>query len=187
MTNWSDKEEDFLELLEKEADQLSIHFNKTYLYYRSLSTKFNVPILVISAVNSLTAIALTDFVEQKYVSILNAVLSALTGVAGSVQLYLKINEKMASALKSAGVFKKLALKISKELTLERSQRGSDGKIFLTECFNEYNADLDQALPMEKRLTNHLRLNREDERSRRSIADILVNMNVDGDSSPLSDV
>jgi hypothetical protein len=172
---WTDKEEDFLQLLEKQADQLSVHYNKEYLYYKRLATKFNVPILIVSAINSLTAIALNDFVPQRYVSILNAVLSAGTGVMGSIQLYLKINEKMANSLKSAGSFKKLALKLSKELSLERDERDTDGKIFLNDCFSEFNTDLEQSNPIEKKLLNHMRLSQDDEREKLAIGEILMGM------------
>jgi hypothetical protein len=48
---------------------------------------------MLSALNSLCAIALNDFIPQRFVSILNAVISAGTGVLGSIQLYMKINEK----------------------------------------------------------------------------------------------
>ena len=109
---WTDKEEDFLEKLEKQADLLHKHYAKEYTYYQGLAKKFNVPILIISAINALTAIALNDFLEQRYVSIMNAVLSAGTGVMGSIQLYLKLNEKMANALKAQLTFHKLAMKIS---------------------------------------------------------------------------
>jgi hypothetical protein len=180
---WTDKEEDFLQLLEKQADQLSVHYNKEYLYYKRLATKFNVPILIVSAINSLTAIALNDFVPQRYVSILNAVLSAGTGVMGSIQLYLKINEKMANSLKSAGAFKKLALKLSKELSLERDERDTDGKIFLNDCFAEFNTDLEQSNPIERKLANHMRLTRDDDQEKKSLGELLLNLK---NGSPRSD-
>lgn len=155
---WDDKEEEFLARLEKQADVLHKHYSKEYTYYQSLSKKFNVPILVISAINALTAIALNDFLEQRYVSILNAILSAGTGVVGSVQLYLKLNEKMANALKSLTMSHKLALKISKELSLERATRIQDGQIFLNECFSEFTIIVEQGNPIERKMLNHLRLN-----------------------------
>jgi hypothetical protein len=154
---WTDKEEDFLEKLEKQANVLHKHYAKEYTYYQGLAKKFNVPILVISAINALTAIALNDFLEQRYVSILNAVLSAGTGVLGSIQLYLKINEKMTKALNASVIYHKLALKISKEITLDRPQRSSSGQLFLNECFAEFTTTFEQGNPIERKLVNHLRL------------------------------
>ena len=110
-----------------------------------------------SSINALTAISLNDFLGQRYVSILNAVLSAGTGILGSIQLYMKINEKMSNALRSGILMKRLALKISKELSIDRAQRSTEGQAFLQECFSEFNAALEQANPVEKKLQNFLAL------------------------------
>jgi hypothetical protein len=89
---------------------------------------------------------------------MNAVLSAGTGVVGSIQLFMKINEKMTNATRSSLIFKRLALKISKELTIDRAQRVTEGQPFLAECFSEFNTALEQGNPIEKRLKNYLALN-----------------------------
>jgi hypothetical protein len=157
--NWHDKEEAFLIKLESQCNTYANYYNKDYMYYHSLASKFNIPILIISALNALCAIALNDFLEQRFVSILNAVLSAGTGVLGSVQLYMKINEKMTNAVRSQMLMKRLALKISKELSIDRETRSSDGQIFLQECFSEFNAALEQANPIEKKLLNFLSLDK----------------------------
>jgi antitoxin component of MazEF toxin-antitoxin module len=120
-----------------------------------LASRFNIPILIISAANALTAVALNSFVAQEYVSVLNAILSAGTGVLGSIQLYMKINEKMTNALRASILMKRLALKISKELNIEPENRVTDGQAFLCDCFSEFNTALEQGNPVEKPLENHL--------------------------------
>lgn len=152
---WTTEEEEFLSNLEKQANSYYDHNIKEYQYYNKMSSKFNIPILVISAFNSLCAIALNDFLAQKFVSILNAVLSAGTGVLGSIQLYMKLNEKMTNAVRASVNFKKLALKISKELTIARKDRTTEGQTFLADCFSEFNTVLEQGNPIEKKLRNHL--------------------------------
>ena len=154
---WHDKEEEFLTKIEKQCNAYTAYFNKDYQYYHKLSSRFNIPILVVSSINALTAISLNDFLGQRYVSILNAVLSAGTGILGSIQLYMKINEKMANALRSGILMKRLALKISKELSVDRAQRSTEGQAFLQDCFGEFNAALEQANPIEKKLQNFLQL------------------------------
>ena len=152
---WHEKQEEFLRKLELQCNSYHAYFNKDYQYYHGLASKFNIPILIISSINALCAISLNDFLGQRYVSILNAVLSAGTGVLGSVQLYLKINEKMSNALRSAVLMKRLALKISKELSIDRAQRTTEGQAFLSDCFSEFNAALEQANPIEKKIQNFL--------------------------------
>ena len=154
---WHDKEEQFLTKIEKQCNSYASYFNKDYQYYHALSSRFNIPILVVSSINALTAISLNDFLGQRYVSILNAILSAGTGILGSIQLYMKINEKMANALRSQILMKRLALKISKELSIDRAQRSTEGQAFLQECFGEFNAALEQANPVEKKMQNYLAL------------------------------
>jgi hypothetical protein len=157
---WHKKEEDFLEKIEKQCNAYTNYFTKDYTYYHALSSRFNIPILIVSSINALTAISLNDFLSQRYVSILNAVLSAGTGILGSIQLYMKINEKMANALRSQILMKRLALKISKELSIDREQRATEGQAFLQECFGEFNAALEQANPVQKSISNFLALGKE---------------------------
>lgn len=152
---WHDKEEAFLKKLELQCNSYHAYFSKDYMYYHSLASKFNIPIMILSSINALTAISLNDFLGQRYVSILNAVISAGTGILGSIQLYMKINEKMSNALRSGILMKRLALKISKELSIDRAQRATEGQAFLQECFSEFNASLEQANPIEKKVQNFL--------------------------------
>jgi uncharacterized membrane protein YdfJ with MMPL/SSD domain len=154
---WHDREEEFLTKIEQQCNDYAAHHSKDHMYYNRLSSKFNIPILIISAVNALTAISLNSFLDQEYVSILNAVLSAGTGVLGSIQLYMKLNEKMTNALRASILMKRLALKISKELSVDRAQRSTEGQAFLQECFAEFNTALEQGNPIEKKLKNHLSL------------------------------
>lgn len=155
-SKWHYEEHDLLDKLEKQCNELYRHAIKEYTYYNKLSTKFNVPILVISALNALCAISLNDFLEQKYVSILNAVLSAGTGVLGSIQLYLKLNEKMTNSLRSSINVKKLAIKISKEIKLKPRDRSTNGHDFMSECYAEFNTILEQGNPIEKKLANFIK-------------------------------
>jgi hypothetical protein len=154
---WHEREEAFLTKIEQQCNDYAAHHTKDHMYYNKLSSRFNIPILVISSINALTAISLNSFLDQEYVSILNAVLSAGTGVLGSIQLYMKLNEKMTNALRASILMKRLALKISKELSIDRDQRSTEGQAFLQECFAEFNTALEQGNPIEKKLRNHLSL------------------------------
>ena len=157
-TKWDDTEEQFLAKLEKQCNHFHKHYNKEYTFYNRLSSKFNIPILVVSAINSLTAVALTTYIPQKYVSVLNAILSASTGVLGSIKLYMKLNERMANSLRSSISMKRIALKITKELSLSRELRTIDGIAFVQDCFADFNQTLEAGNPIERKVDNHLELN-----------------------------
>jgi hypothetical protein len=152
---WHTEEEVFLENLQRQCEIMYKYTIKEHHYYDRLSGKFNIPILIISSINSLTAVGLNSFIEQKYVSVLNAVLSAGTGVLGSIQLYLKLNEKMTKATRASVGFKRVSLKISRELALAREVRTTEGPAFVQDCFSEYNQILESSNPIEKRLEEFL--------------------------------
>jgi len=152
---WHDAEEAYLKKLQHQCEELYKHNMKEHMYFDRLSNKFNIPILVISAINSLCAVALNSFLRQEYVSVLNAVLSASTGAIGSIQLFLKVNEKMTKATRASMGFKRISLKISKELALDRHVRTTEGPTFVTDCFTDYNQVLEAANPIEKKLSEFL--------------------------------
>jgi hypothetical protein len=161
MSKWDAREEDYLKKLERQCNAYYRYFSKDFMYYKWASTRFNVPILVLSSINALCAISLNDFLDQKYVSILNAILSAGTGLIGSIQLYLKINDKMANSARSSILMKRIALVISKELSIMPESRVSEGKIFLQECFADFNAALEQSNPVCRKFKNYLALDPEE--------------------------
>jgi len=146
---------EFLKKLESQCNEYYHYYNKERLYYSRLANRFNIPILVTSAINALMAVVLNSFVPQKYVSIMNAILSAGTGALGSIQMYLKINDKLTNAARSALVMRRLALRISKELSVD--VKTSDEETFLSECFTEFNAALEQSNPVKRHIKNFLKL------------------------------
>jgi len=148
-------EVEFLKRLESQCNEYYHYYNKERIYYSRLANRFNIPILVTSAINALMAVVLNSFVPQKYVSILNAILSAGTGALGSIQMYLKINDKLTTASRTALVMRRLALKISKELSVDT--KTSDEETFLSECFTEFNAALEQSNPVKRHVENFLKL------------------------------
>jgi uncharacterized membrane protein YdfJ with MMPL/SSD domain len=193
--SWTSEEENFLAAMQKQCEVHHTWNMKCYNYYDRLSNKFNIPILIISSINALTAISLNEFLNQTYVSILNAVLSAGTGVLGSIQLYMKLNEKMTKATRSAIMFKKLSLKISKELAIARGDRTTEGQSFLSDCFAEYNTTLEQGNPVDKQMGDFMTKGRAlvteppSPVSVRSVAHrllALANVRVDRDRTPPSD-
>lgn len=152
---WDESTEKFLSKLQMNSYELYLFYNKKYIIYQQTHQKYNIPILVLSAINSLVALTLPDFIRQEYVSIINAVISAGTGILGSILLYLRVNEKVNICFTNAYKLNTLQLKICKELSIERSARKSKGSQFLNECFQEYLSCLDSGIPIDKKLKNYM--------------------------------
>jgi hypothetical protein len=70
---------------------------------------------------------------------------------------MKLNEKMTKALNSSIHVKRIALKISKELSIDRAQRVTEGVAFLNECFTDFNNAIESGNPLEKSVENFLAL------------------------------
>jgi len=157
--DWNQNEEEYLKKLHYQCIEFFKFWNQKFLYYEKKNKYFNIPILIISASNSLFAITLTNWIDQKYVSIINAVLSVMTAIIGSIQLFLKINEKMGSAYIVSIKFHKLSLKISKEMSILREKRICDGKTFLNEIFNEFNDIIEKAGIQDTLLKDYLQLDK----------------------------
>ena len=156
---WNLEQEDYLRKIHFQAIENYKFWNKKNLKYQRVSVYFNIPILVISAMNSLFAMILQNYIGQSLTSITNAVLSVLTAILGSVQLFLKINEKLSNSVIVSMKFHKLAIKISKELSINRNDRATSGTTFLQDVFNEYNDILEKSGSVDKVLKDYLQLER----------------------------
>lgn len=106
---------------------------------------FKLPLILLSALNSVFSIGLSAFIEQETVSVLNCLISLLITVIGSVELYLAIQKKLEMRLQSFHHFESLCNKIAATLRLDASNRTGTGPAFLQEILNEYKAGLDTVL------------------------------------------
>ena len=150
MNTWGDEEEIFLKKISKQCLIYKYYYDKKHEEYKKYFYKFNIPIILISSVNSLLAISLNEFVDQNYVSIINSILSAGAGILSSILLFLKIQEKLNSSRISSLEFHHLNLRISKELSLKRNDRNPNSIQFLNDIFNSFNSIIDLSLPIEKK-------------------------------------
>lgn len=106
---------------------------------------FKLPLIILSALNSVFSIGLNAFIEQQTVSVLNCLISLLITVIGSVELYLAIQKKLETRLQSFHHFETLCNKIAATLRLDAGNRAGTGPAFLQEVLNDYKAGLDAVL------------------------------------------
>ena len=154
---WNDKEEIYLKKLHYQSRLMHLYFNKKYLEYSRVHQKYHIPIMILSSVNSLFCITLPQFMDQEYVSILNAVISAGVGILGSILLYMKVDQKIQTCYTVSIAMNNLTLKISKELSIDRDKRSQCGIVFLNECFNEYISIVEKSLPLDRKIKNFIAL------------------------------
>jgi hypothetical protein len=99
---------------------------------------FDIPIIVISAANTIISVGVQAYLNQQTISITNCVLSAVCGIIVSIKLYLAIQAQMEVELATSKDFYSLSVEIYKTISLCVPNRGVDGITFLNECFQKYN-------------------------------------------------
>lgn len=137
MSNWSKEIERLLDQIRSNSIELETHHKKKYFSIKKLTIWFRVPVIVLSSINALVAVSLTEYLPQNYISGMNAFISFIIGTLTSIGLYLKVEDRAESELEASRSYHVLSLNIFKILSLKDVERGVDGDIFLNNCFSEY--------------------------------------------------
>lgn len=153
--NWSQDIEIILENCRGNCIMLSRLHKQEYLYYNGLLKWFKLPIITISALNSVISLGLQPYWEQGYISALNSGLSLVCGIIGSVEMFLGINNRCENELDLSKSFYLLSVSIYKVLSLDRNNRGCDGKTFLETTLNDYCKLIEQSNLTVKRIMDKL--------------------------------
>jgi hypothetical protein len=154
-TQWSNDVERVLESIRENSLIMRKQHTKNYLYYKSTLKYYRIPVIVISACNSVISVGAERYISQHYISGITCVLALICGVIGSVEIYLKLNENCENELIASRDFYSLAVGIYKTLTLKRENRDIDGKTYLDDCYKQYLSIYDRANIMKKKYDDSL--------------------------------
>ena len=142
--NWSTDIEHILEDIRANAEILAIHHKQSYIQLQALLIYFRVPLIILSALNSVFSVGLAVYIQQETVSTVNCLISLICACISSVELFLQIQKKMEIELASFHGYYLLSTKVSAELKLERGHREIDGLNFLHSTVSEYNNLFEQS-------------------------------------------
>lgn len=134
--------------------QASSH-KKRYMVLKSRLKWYRLPVIALSAINSVFSIGLQPWLEQGTISVLNSGLALLCGIIGSVELYLQINKQMEQTLISSKDFYVLATDIFRYLKLRRENRHVTASVFIDETYNRYIKLIQSSLLLKKRIDDKL--------------------------------
>ena len=137
------------------AGVLSNYHRKRYLQLKSRLKYYRLPIIVISAVNSVGAVALQPFMNQGYISLINMFLSLSCGIIGSIEMFFQFSKQMEIELTGSKEFYVLSTDIFKYLQLKQENRSVDGNTFLTECYSRYIKLVESSIILKKRVEDKL--------------------------------
>ena len=152
---WPDDVDIILEKIRCNSIIMSEYHKANYFFLHSRLKYFRIPIIIISAFASVLNIGLQPFLDQLYISILCCLLSLVTGLIGSIEMFLQVQKKMENELINSRDFYLNAIEIFKVLSLEPIHRNGDGLKFLDAKFSMYIKMIENSNIMEKEITDQL--------------------------------
>lgn len=147
--------ETILENIRCNSSVLSNYHRKRYLNLKEKLKFFRLPVIVISAVNSVGAVSLQPFLDQGYISLINMFLSLTCGIIGSIELFYGFSKQMEVEQVGSRDFYVLSTDVYKYLSLKRENRIIDGQAFLTETYSRYIKLVESSIILKKRVEDKL--------------------------------
>lgn len=147
--------EGVLDKLRLNSSILANYHRKRYLVLKARLKYYRVPIIVFSSVNAVASVCLTSFMSQTYISLLNMFLSLTVGIIGSVEMFLQINRELESSLVNQKEFYILSCDIYKYLALEKINRITDERTFLSDQYTRYIKLIETSYTLKKKIDDKL--------------------------------
>ena len=156
VNGWTQDVETVLENIRLNCITLSGLHKEKFYHYKGHLKYFKLPLIILSSVNSIASVGLTAYLKQETISMLTCMLSLVSAVIASIELYLGVQKNMESELFASRNFQLLAYDIFKTLSLKVNHRQVGGKVYLEEKYNEYIKLTEQAnLIRNKKVTDSL--------------------------------
>lgn len=144
-SSWSDDIELVLKnILFNSNILLSLH-KTNYLEYKGRLKFYKIPVIILSAINSVISVGLSQYAPQDAVSVITCLLSLICGCISSIELFMNINKNQEIELDAYRGFTTLSVRISSTIKLERENRDAHGSQFLTSIIGEYNRLFENSL------------------------------------------
>jgi hypothetical protein len=146
---WSKDIEDALERLRILCLVRSKYHKNNYFKMLNRLKYFRIPIIILSGLNSVFNVALTEFLTTTQISLLCCFISLTAGLIGSIELFLQIQKNMEVDLLNAKEFYLNSIDIDKTLKLEPINRTRDGNSYLEEKFSNYSKLVESSVIVDK--------------------------------------
>lgn len=134
---WTNEIEEICEKLRINCVNLSEYHRKRYYHFKSYGKYFRLPLILLASINSTASVGLQTLVSQEIISGITCLIGMVMGIISAVELYMGIQTSMELELKQSKDFYSLAIDIYKTLSLQRMNRGEDGKDYLNKMYGIY--------------------------------------------------
>jgi hypothetical protein len=154
-TDWTEDIEIVLDKICKNSSVLSDAHKKNYFRLKNTLQYFRLPLIVISGINSVIAVGMQNYIEQKTISGITCILSLICSVIGSIELFLAIQKRVESELISSREYYLLSIDIKKTLLLSPEHRPVPAKDYLEKIYSNYIKLTEQSNLVRKGLKDEL--------------------------------
>ena len=137
MNGWTNEIEVILHQICDKSYTMSNSHKQNYFEISNRLKYFKIPVIILSGINSVVSVGLTEYLDQQTISAITCLLALLVGIIGSIELFLKLNESLQSEYNSGKEFGLLHVNIAKMLMLSRSERSISGQDYLNDVFSQY--------------------------------------------------
>jgi hypothetical protein len=134
---WSEDIESVLENIRLNCVVLSDNHKKRFYTFKGYLKYFRIPLICLSALNSIFAVGLQPYMVQSTISMINCFISLICGIITSIELYLAVQKQMENEFIASKNYYLLGIDIFKTLSLNRNHRTIGGSVYLEEKYNEY--------------------------------------------------
>lgn len=116
---------------------------------------FRLPVIVLSAINSVFGVMLTQFASQQAVTVFTSIISLIVGIIGSIELFLGVQDKLTRELSSSKDHYSLSTIIYKMLSLKKENRHVEALAFLDDHFTQYSKLIHDSNIKDEMIYDHL--------------------------------
>jgi len=153
---WSDDIEWVLDRIRFNSETFAKEHKKRYLYLKNTLKYYRIPIIILSAINSVVSVGAQPFFIQETISLTNCILSLLCGIIGSIELFFGIQNQMENEMNSSKEFYILSTDIFKTTSLLRPNRQIDGITFLNDSYSKYKSLVETSCIIKKKIEDRLK-------------------------------
>ena len=152
---WTIDLELMLDKIRQNCVILSEQHKKQFFYLQSWLKYFRLPCIVLCSINAVASIGLQSYIAQRNVSLLNCLISLLTTIITSTELYLQIEKQMSVELDVSKDYYLLSIDIHKTLALNKENRNIDASTYLDSCMSMYKNLFVHSMVLEKKMKDKL--------------------------------
>jgi hypothetical protein len=134
---------------------LTEYHRKDFLKLNNSIKYYRIPVLLLSSVASVWSVSGTAFLDQEIVSLTNCMLGLIAGTITSIELFVKLDEKMKLAEELSHKYYIISADIFKTLSLRDENRNQSGKDYLMEIFSNYLKLIEKSNILDKRVKDQL--------------------------------